>query len=795
MNAGFMKFLFSTVGLSGYTKTAEGGLPMTLNNTIAEKTAVKSINGKSVLSKVPSFSEPAEITSCGDKITYGENVGKYKINLKCSHQNVNVEPLRGNSVVISNGYDTGIDTEDFDMIFSHKRLYNNKLYPEEYVGGNMIDISKISVGTALAALPWISAVGERSITVSEPADYKGYGGCGLSKTLKELCPDLKAGKTYFINAVTQSNVAGIYLNSTDVSNHFWYYGDSRTLDAFDLSSTVSFYGNNTLSGQNVGNCIIGDLRIAEGTEDINWIPYVPNLYPDNPLSILPTGNKTKIKILGKNIVSHDKMLSDGWTDLGNNEFYVATSSSLYRKKIFENTSHAAGQFSISLYIKFVLANDYIGCYPRIVYTDGSDYSFGGIFSDKPTEYKYSAFSSDANKIVDYIDWNYYTGYAQTYVKNFQIEMGPSITNYEPYKIPQTIDFTYTAKDALKQPLIDNALTIGDYASEIYVRDGKTYALIKTRKYEFDGTENWVYSETFNGYYLPVTGLINTKACLSNYGADDEHKAFPTSPYIRPVENVLRLYHFYPYFATVDSLKAAFAVNKIILYVPLREHQEVEIEPITFLETFNGTTILETENFADGNEIKHSAPLFDFTGHDIFYNGVDLYLGEPLRGLEGSADTINRETGKLIRNVGVKIFDGTEDLQTYGYNGYYIIINDMITGNRFVGLCNYLPCVSDPTQTGVIFGADNSILYMTQVYDFLGSTAEAAKAKLAALYSSGAPFTVYYPLAVPTEVNLTRGQMNALAKLKTYADTSVVNCGNKVNPESISFIYQSNIRND
>ena len=120
-----------------------------------------------------------------------------------------------------------------------------------------------------------------------------------------------------------------------------------------------------------------------------------------------------------NQVNAPVMVFCGFEDMGNGEYYTRYSSAPYQKKVFSNTGYVKGSFTVSFDIKFILYNNLNGCYPRVVYTDGTSFSFGS-FIPNVTDYTFYSYTTDIKKMVSYIDFTYYSGYAQTYIKNFVI---------------------------------------------------------------------------------------------------------------------------------------------------------------------------------------------------------------------------------------------------------------------------------------------------------------------------------------------------------------------------------------
>ena len=144
--------------------------------------------------------------------------------------------------------------------------------------------------------------------------------------------------------------------------------------------------------------------------------------------------KIPVKVGRKNLACKQTIIENGFIEQEDGSFYTKLSSTPYKKILYENKDRVPGSLTISFYIKYVLHNNYVGCSPVIIYTDGTKKSLSDLkeIAAKPTEYVKAIYTTDANKTVDYIYWGYYTGGAQTFFKDMQIEYGNTATDYEPY---------------------------------------------------------------------------------------------------------------------------------------------------------------------------------------------------------------------------------------------------------------------------------------------------------------------------------------------------------------------------
>lgn len=138
-------------------------------------------------------------------------------------------------------------------------------------GKNLFDISNLTTTNVSDKEPYVSEVGENYIVVTTPTDYTGNGFITYSVTLKEICPQLEVGKTYVLNAATESIEGKIFLYGAQFS---WVFGAKLTMNEEFLNSKVVFYGLSAVRGQGVGNCTISNIQIEEGTTASEYTPYI-----------------------------------------------------------------------------------------------------------------------------------------------------------------------------------------------------------------------------------------------------------------------------------------------------------------------------------------------------------------------------------------------------------------------------------------------------------------------------------------------------------------------------------------
>lgn len=95
-------------------------------------------------------------------------------------------------------------------------------------------------------------------------------------------------------------------------------------------------------------------------------------------------------------------------------------------KLFVNKNQLPGQFTISWNAKVVEDKSFLLV---VCYTDGT----AAYPSTNYKDFTERTFTTDKNKVLDYIQWTYANSSSSYYIKYFQVEYGTTATAYEPYQ--------------------------------------------------------------------------------------------------------------------------------------------------------------------------------------------------------------------------------------------------------------------------------------------------------------------------------------------------------------------------
>lgn len=146
-------------------------------------------------------------------------------------------------------------------------------------GKNMFNVKALEVMPANYSVR-ISAVDveNNSFTITTAESHTGNGYCGLTNakgnyvpTLRDLCPQLKVGKTYVLSGKTDSKSTFIYLR--DISRS-WVFGKPLTITEECLNAKIAMYGLDYAGGEGIGDCVISNIQIEEGTTTTEYTPYI-----------------------------------------------------------------------------------------------------------------------------------------------------------------------------------------------------------------------------------------------------------------------------------------------------------------------------------------------------------------------------------------------------------------------------------------------------------------------------------------------------------------------------------------
>ena len=174
------------------------------------------------------------------------------------------------------------------------------------------------------------------------------------------------------------------------------------------------------------------------------------------------------------------------------------------------------------------------------------------------------------------------------------------------------------------------------------------------------------------------------------------------------------------------------------------------------------------------QVEEGLEVTEFEPH-IEPQNVSIYLNEPLRKVGEYEDYIDFEKGVIVRNVGKKVFDGTETFTTYAkclrcatkdksnnfLSAQINCLSNFFEAKTWDILWENVKKESGLLTVGVARSAEHIIC---SPYSTLPTIAE-WKAQLAAWYEEGNPFTAWYAV-------LTTEEAIKLPKIPTFKGTTI-----------------------
>lgn len=143
-------------------------------------------------------------------------------------------------------------------------------------GKNLFDISKLALTSIkeneYSNRGYISEITENSVTITTNDGHVSNGYTITGKKLRELCPALRSGDTFVLNATTESISKFFYLSSPHIGTIL--FGQSYVVTEDMLNSGVIMYGLSNSSGaQKVGDCVISNIQVELGTTVTSYTKY------------------------------------------------------------------------------------------------------------------------------------------------------------------------------------------------------------------------------------------------------------------------------------------------------------------------------------------------------------------------------------------------------------------------------------------------------------------------------------------------------------------------------------------
>ena len=248
---------------------------------------------------------------------------------------------------------------------------------------NLFDVSKIQSKNG------ITNNGDGTLTLAG-----GQYALNTRVKLSDVCPDLKVGDTVFLSATT----TGTGLWSFD-SSPIWTFNTSFEVTENAFKGDLYLYGKNSNASDFNEPHTISNIQIEYGEKATNYRPYVPDL------------TTVKVSRCGKNLIQTNiiEVTSPGGVEnlIWQGNISGKLSFSLDNSEYTPNPSNAS-----AANFKFVLGDGtdkYLAAYDNSIHLE----------------------TPSPLKEIYFLNWGQGTGV----IKNIQLEIGSSETDYEPYVEP------------------------------------------------------------------------------------------------------------------------------------------------------------------------------------------------------------------------------------------------------------------------------------------------------------------------------------------------------------------------
>ena len=534
-------------------------------------------------------------------------------------------------------------------------------------------------------------------------------------------------------------------NATDLSTY-------KNISSSTLNAT-KYFNFFVRTKEQLDNLII-ELQLEEGSAATEFEPYTggqPSPNPDYPQEIINCGDRTKNLIDKDNVEVLNAYIRDDDT--------ISVQVSNNRTIIYEikpNTTYTiSGQFV------------------KISGASNDDFRLG-LSDSKPT---YSSPLSDVYKgnFGQNLNYTFTTTSTQRWIAvkianiqrtdfeqtlaTIQIEEGPTATSYEPYgyKIPVNVrsenlfdkeHYNYIAAYLSNT----NKLTTGsgEDCTTLYIKckPNTTYTVSKTSLF---GNDRFCLFDTSS---LPTIGDTALSYVGTRSGNDN-------SKNLTIITNSTAQYLCI--FVKASSTAPSASRENIINTLQIVEGSTV---PSKYIPYYNQTT--------------------------------NIYLDEPLRKIGEYSDYIDFANGKVVRNIGNKVLDGSE---TYygggagtGSPDYTYVYTKVFDSLAISGVCpifsSHFATIKGNMARGTVVSIDTMCIDKSASTDrtrflILTSRLSASTTSAFKTWLSSNNVTVDYVLETPTEETIT------LPNIPTVEGNNTLNIETEITPSQVYIKYKSN----
>lgn len=392
----------------------------------------------------------------------------------------------GVAAVIIEESATGADiviSDSAEMPLKNLKLFG-KSEQVTTTGKNLFDFSKIkNVGNQGTC---DTDYDRMTITIPAKTNNVGY-----VNTMRELCPEAVAGKTYVLNCNTSNSEAGkhIYLLETKRAINF---GKAFEWSDEMLDAKLAWYNNANSNNENV----ISEIQFEEGTVATGYEPYTggkPSPSPDWPQEISSVGDSGNIEVnvTGKNLIDFEKYLKDTGTaySIVDGAYRLKKFSVMYskpyvfaQKNVLVTLSAEINEIGTKVARIDLLSND--GSMVSSLRSNMKKITGMGT----KVRMNYSSNNGDGIK-----------------VRRLQLEYGDTVTKYEPYHFSQSLPIS--ASNSLRGIPVDLDGNYTDENGQQWICDevdferGVYVQRIWTGEFDGSNDERWSFQSDTEAFYI------------------------------------------------------------------------------------------------------------------------------------------------------------------------------------------------------------------------------------------------------------------------------------------------------
>lgn len=672
----------------------------------------------------------------------------------------------------------------FTLVYNHILPSPSPEAPSEIqnVGDNinLFDISQIENSSI------ITNNNDGSITLANNTNQVGY--TQQTKTLSQLCPDLKVGDlaTISFKSTTQNSAyaQAIYVGV------IWYNHTSQIITQNMLDFKVVFYG-----GYNETS-IISEIKIEQGTKATGYSPYG---YGNVNVTVC---NKNRLNLQN---VKHQNNCN---VNINENGLEVNPTNE-YNPYFFIKCNLEAGTYYLHL-------NGPVNSFNIVFYGEDNVSLIGNKYNSEVITLEERCKSIRINTALS--DGNYTLSFEDFYINEGNEDLG-----YVPHE-EQIITFPLEEG----QKLMKN-----DYLAA----DGIHH---KRKQIELDGTENWQKRSNTNNTFQFIISEISLNGICNNYKSIRSSQIDKEDGIYLLYTNVIIITDFR--FTTVADFKNHLFTKKeanepvIIEYELTEEETEAYTEAqqeaynnLTHLIMYNGQNTLSSQNELKPQlkwEIPESPspdyPIEIKTVNDDLIvtstNGgnekqnIDIDVQKDL--LEGDYLDLNDNVESHSWNY--KELNGTENWQenmNYTTSTLLVVQLEIENINLLVqdGLCTHFKYNNDNTTPNTFKVIENNLL-IVKLNKSEFATLEKFKGWLVQQKEKSS-VKIYWKTNIIQNLSLTSNQKTELQKIKSYREITKISSNNALQPnikveyikkplhttkltgnteQLLSLIYQTNI---